>query len=42
MKLFVIDTSQVIITIKITIKMSKYIDLDIYYDVNKKSFNVIV
>lgn len=42
MKLFVIDTSQVIITIKITIKTSKYIDLDIYYDVNKKSFNVIV
>lgn len=42
MKLFVIDTNQVIITIKITIKTSKYIDLDIYYDVNKKSFNVIV
>lgn len=38
MKLFVIDTNQVIITIKITIKTSKYIDLDIYYDVNKKIF----
>lgn len=38
MKLFVIDTSQVIITIKITIKTTKYIDLDIYYDVNKKIF----